>query len=60
MKMKQWLVRLDTQYIVDLSCPGNKGRATRLKNIRAIRSDFQDAITKKRQAQAADRPQKEN
>jgi hypothetical protein len=32
-KTKQWFLRLDTQYIGDLSYPGSKGCATRVKNI---------------------------
>jgi hypothetical protein len=36
MKMKQWLVRLGSQYYGDLGVPGTKGRAPRVQNIRAI------------------------
>ncbi len=49
MKTKQWFVRLGTQFIGDLSDPGTTGRAPRVKNIRAVRRDFQDVIAKTRQ-----------
>jgi hypothetical protein len=45
-KTKQWFVRLGTHYVGDLPNPGTKGRAPRIQNIRAVRCDFQDAVTK--------------
>jgi hypothetical protein len=49
MKTKQWFVRLGTHFMGDLSNPGTIGCAPRVKNIRAVRRDFQDAIAKMQQ-----------
>jgi hypothetical protein len=46
LKTKQWFIRLGTQYIGDLCSPGFKGRAPRVRNIRAKRKDFKDGISK--------------
>jgi hypothetical protein len=55
LKTKQWFIRLGTKYFGDLCVPGTKGRAPRVKNIRALRQDFKDtisALASQRQAEA--------
>jgi hypothetical protein len=56
---KQWFIRLGTMYIGDLDDPGTKGRPPRVRNIRAMRQDFENAILKLRPQQGVNLDQEE-
>jgi hypothetical protein len=46
LKSKQWFVRLGTKYLGDLADPGIHGRAPRVQNIRSLRKDFKDTVSR--------------
>ena len=60
LKSKQWFVRLGTNYLGDLADPGVNGRAPRVQNIRSLRKDFNDTISRlassQQETEAASRP----
>ncbi len=60
LKTKQWVVRLCTNYLGDLADPGVNGRAPRVQNIRSLRKDFNDTISRlassQQETEAASRP----
>ena len=60
LKSKQWFVRLGTNYLGDLANPGVNGRAPRVQNIRSLRKDFNNTISRlasQQEMEAADRPE---